>query len=293
MISSTLSLPWQEATWRWRGYNIQYAIAGAGMPVVLVHGFGAAIGHWRKNIPVLAAAGYQVWAIDLLGFGRSDKPVADYSLELWQELLTEFAQAHLTTPAVWVGNSIGGLLCLMMAANQPDLVRGAALLNAAGGLNHRAGELNPLLSLFLGGFTRLVGAPVVGKLIFNQIRRRSQIKKTLEQVYCDRAAITDDLVEMLYQPSCDPNAPYVFAKILQAPAGPSPEELLPRVEVPLLVIWGEADPWTPIKGAKIYQDQAQRLPLEFLGIPQTGHCPHDERPEVVNQGILTWLAANF
>ncbi|MDX1978357.1 MAG: alpha/beta fold hydrolase, partial [Pseudanabaenaceae cyanobacterium bins.68] len=74
MTSSTLSLPWQEAIWRWRDYDIHYAIAGSGVPLVLVHGFGAAIGHWRKNIPVLAAAGYQVWAIDLLGFGRSHKP---------------------------------------------------------------------------------------------------------------------------------------------------------------------------------------------------------------------------
>ncbi|MDX1978526.1 MAG: alpha/beta fold hydrolase, partial [Pseudanabaenaceae cyanobacterium bins.68] len=260
-----------------------------GVPLVLVHGFGAAIGHWRKNIPVLAAAGYQVWAIDLLGFGRSHKPTLDYSLELWQELLTEFAQAHISGASVWVGNSIGGLLCLMMAANQPELVRGAVLLNAAGGLNHRAGELNPLLSLILGGFTRLAGAPGIGKVIFDQIRRRSQIKKTLEQVYCDRTAITEELVEILYQPACDPNAAAVFAKILTAPAGPRPEELLPRVASPLLVIWGEADPWTPIKGAKIYQDQAGRLPLEFLGIPQAGHCPHDERPEVVNQAILTWL----
>jgi len=51
---------------------------GTGRPLVLIHGFGAAIGHWRKNI-VLAAGGYQVFALDLLGFGGSDKPPLDYT----------------------------------------------------------------------------------------------------------------------------------------------------------------------------------------------------------------------
>jgi len=62
---------------------------GTGRPLVLIHGFGA-IGHWRKNIPVLAAGGYQVFALDLLGFGGSDKPALDYTLELWEELLKDF-----------------------------------------------------------------------------------------------------------------------------------------------------------------------------------------------------------
>ncbi len=55
--------------WNWQGHNIQYTVMGKGQPLVLIHGFGASIGHWRKNIPVLADAGYQVFALDLLGFG--------------------------------------------------------------------------------------------------------------------------------------------------------------------------------------------------------------------------------
>jgi pimeloyl-ACP methyl ester carboxylesterase len=97
------AVAWTEAQWTWRDYQIQYAIAGEGIPLVLVHGFGASIGHWRKNIPVLAAAGYQVIAIDLLGFGKSDKPVIDYSLELWQEMLKDFAQQKIAQPAVFIG----------------------------------------------------------------------------------------------------------------------------------------------------------------------------------------------
>ncbi|MGI8933188.1 MAG: alpha/beta fold hydrolase, partial [Phormidesmis sp.] len=73
----------EKLIWDWRGYDIKYVVAGEGQPIVLLHGFGASIGHWRKNIPVLAAAGYRVYAIDLLGFGDSDKPALDYSLDFW------------------------------------------------------------------------------------------------------------------------------------------------------------------------------------------------------------------
>jgi pimeloyl-ACP methyl ester carboxylesterase len=176
----------------------------------------------------------------------------------------------------------------MIAADYPELCRGTVLLNAAGGLNHRSGELNPILALVMSGFTKLVGSKVAGKFIFDQVRQKSRIRNTLTQVYCDRTAITDELVEILYQPSCDPTAQQVFASIITAPAGPSPSELLPKVQCPMLVLWGEADPWTPIKGADIYKKHSENFSLTFQSIPQTGHCPHDERPEVVNAAILAW-----
>ena len=55
------------------------------------------------------------------------------------------------------------------------------------------------------------------------------------------------------------------------------------------MLWGEADPWTPIAGAQIYQQLTDTHNIEFVAIPNTGHCPHDERPEVVNPLIIHWL----
>jgi pimeloyl-ACP methyl ester carboxylesterase len=290
VVTQPLTLtPLEKLTWEWRGYSIRYTVVGTGHPLLLVHGFGASLGHWRQNMPALAAGGYRVFAIDLLGFGGSAKPALDYSLELWQELLRDFWSEHIQQPTVFIGNSIGGLLCLMMLANHPETASGGVLLNCAGGMNHRPGELNPPLRLMMAAFNSLVRSPRFGGFVFNQIRQKHRIRRTLAQVYRNRDAITDELVDMLYAPSCDDGAQKVFASVLTAPPGPSPAELLPHVRQPLLVLWGADDPWTPIAGASIYQQFAASLPLTFVSIPDTGHCPHDDRPDLVNPLILNWL----
>lgn len=290
MTSILTQSAFELQTWQWQGYSIQFTAVGTGQPLILLHGFGAAIGHWRKNIPVLAAAGYRVYALDLLGFGGSDKPDRPYTMELWQELVETFWNEKIGQPAVIIGNSIGGLLTLMLLAHAPTIAKAGILLNPAGGLNHRPEELNPFLSLVLGNFAKLVQLPGLGTWLFDRIRQKSNIRRSLRQVYCNPEAITDELVEILHRPSCDPGAQKVFAAILSAEPGPRPTELLPQIGQPLLLLWGEADPWTPIKGAKSYTESSAIVELRVL--PKTGHCPHDECPDRVNPIILDWLAAN-
>ncbi|MEB3295677.1 MAG: alpha/beta fold hydrolase [Synechococcales bacterium] len=287
MTSLLTKTPFDLQTWQWQGNSIQFTALGSGQPLMLLHGFGASIGHWRNNIPALAAAGYRVYALDLLGFGGSDKPDRPYKMELWQELVEAFWQDNIGQPTVIVGNSIGGLLTLMLLAKAPGIAKGGILLNPAGGLNHRPEELNLPLRFVLGNFAKVVQLPGIGTWLFNRIRQKSNIRRSLRQVYCNSAAVTEELVELIYRPSCDPGAQQVFAAILRAEAGPHPTELLPHIHQPLLILWGEADPWTPITGAKCYQYYHDQV--ELISLPNTGHCPHDECPDRVNTLILDWL----
>lgn len=279
-----------KLVWTWRNHKIQYTVMGSGQPLVLVHGFGASIGHWRKNIPVLANAGYQVFALDLLGFGGSDKALIDYSTNVWVELLKDFWTEHIQQPAVFIGNSIGALISLIVLAEHPEITAGGVLINSAGGLSHRGHELNPPLRIVMAAFNKFVRSQITGKLVFNRIRQKSQIRRTLYQVYRDRTAVTDELVDLIYTPACDPGAQKVFASILTAPPGPAPQELLPKIDRPLLVIWGADDPWTPITGVKIYEQAlANGKDIKIVPIPGAGHCPHDEVPDIVNSQIIDWL----
>ena len=83
----------ESSLWSWENHRIRYVAAGApgDPPLVLIHGFGASCDYYRSNIDVFAAAGYRVFAIDLLGFGGSDKPItADYSADLWTRQVLDF-----------------------------------------------------------------------------------------------------------------------------------------------------------------------------------------------------------
>jgi pimeloyl-ACP methyl ester carboxylesterase len=290
--SSSLQASLPRLWWQWRGFDLCYTVLGEGPPLLLLHGFGATHAHWRKNIPTLAAQGYRVYAIDLLGFGASEKPALDYSLELWQEIIHEFWQDQIQQPMVVVGNSIGALLSLMVLAKYPETTLGGILLNVAGSLNHRPDDFNGPLRTIMGLFTKLVQSRFIGPVLFNQVRQKRRIRNTLKQVYANAEAITDELVEMLYTPACDPKAQKVFASILTAPPGPRVSELLPNITQPLLVLWGDADPWTPIQGSRVFQEWAAGMKepnIQVVPIPSAGHCPHDECPDIVNPLIVEWL----
>lgn len=97
--------------WHWQGHEIYYVRAGQPQPdrpsLLLVHGFGASTDHWRKNIEGLQDQ-FQVWAIDLLGFGRSAKPALEYSGQLWEQQLLDFIDQVIGEKTVVAGNSLGG-----------------------------------------------------------------------------------------------------------------------------------------------------------------------------------------
>eukprot|EP00871_Galdieria_phlegrea_P002993 jgi/Galph1/3695/GphlegSOOS_G2335.1 len=265
-------------------FSINYYVEGppTGKPVILVHGFGASVGHWRKNIPKFASEGYRVYAIDLLGFGASEKPILDrYSLDLWRDLVQEFC-SDMRKDEKWIlcGNSIGALICAMVAHKNPQLTEAIVLLNCAGGLtSFRESELSfPSALVYLG--------------FFRSFRTRKNILNLLNQVYINKDAIDEYLVAILHLPSLDTGAEHVFLKTLGGPAGPSPEELLPNIKCPILVIWGEDDPWTPYRrgfhpGVR-FQDYNPNMTL--ISLPSTGHCPHDERPDQVHQVLFPWLS---
>ena len=129
--------------------------------------------------------------------------------------------------------------------------------------------------------------PLPSYLIFQNARRKSTIRKTLQRVYVDQSAVTDQLVEDIYRPSCDRGASRVFASVFKSPRGDTLDVLLEQMECPLLTIWGQGDPWmnTGDRSAK-FRQYYPTLTEHFLG---AGHCPHDESPKEVDQIIRQWM----
>ncbi|XP_057773331.1 uncharacterized protein LOC130992632 isoform X2 [Salvia miltiorrhiza] len=281
-------------TWNWRGYSIRYQYSGTSGPaLVLIHGFGANSDHWRKNLPVLAES-HRVYAIDLIGYGYSDKPDPRklqvdhfYTFETWASQLNDFCMEIVKDEVFFVCNSIGGLVGLQAAVMDPRICNGIILFNISLRMLHVKKQPwygRPLIK----SFQNLLRNTALGKFFFNAVATSQSVRNILCQCYYDTSQVTDELVKMILEPGLEPGAAEVFLEFICYSGGPLPEELLPLVKCPVLVGWGDKDPWEPIDLGRAY---AQFDSVEdFVVLPNVGHCPQDEAPHLVNPLITSFVA---
>ena len=195
---------------------------------------------WRKIIGSLR------WI--LLGFGKSAKPAPGeplpYNFETWGQQVAAFVQAVVKEPVFLVGNSIGGVVALQAATLAPDQSRGVILLDCAlRQIHDRKLDQQPLL--------RRLGRPLLKKALqnrwlvhwlFNQIAKPRIVRSALKQAYGNGDAVTDELVDLLLAPARELGAADVFWAFISNFTGPLPEDLLPHLTCPVLILWGTADP---------------------------------------------------
>jgi pimeloyl-ACP methyl ester carboxylesterase len=291
MPPSESARPW----WHFQGHPVHglslVPERPQGPAVLLVHGFGASTDHWRHNIPALARR-HEVHAIDLLGFGRSAKPAGPaYGGALWRDQLSAYVRERIGRPTVLVGNSLGGYAALAAATDLEAEAAGVVLINAAGPFSDEQAEPQGW-----GAITRrtvgaaLLRSPVLQRLLFENLRRPTTIRRTLNQVYIDRSNVDDELVESIRRPSLDPGAFGVFRTVFDIPSGQPLDELFAQLRSPLLLLWGIRDPWINAAGRRAsFQRHAPEATREV--VLEAGHCPHDEVPGPVNTALLEWLAA--
>ena len=282
-------------TWNWRGHDITYQQAGdTGAAVVLVHGFGASWGHWRKNLPVLGES-CRCYAIDLIGFGGSAKPqpgVVDYTFETWGEQLADFCREVVGGSAFLIGNSIGCIVVMQTAVEHPELTLGVAAINCSIRLLHDRKRVTLPWYRNYGSLVmqRVLGNRQIGGFFFSQIAKPKVVRKILLQAYRRPEAVTDELIDMLMKPSQEQGATEVFLAFTRYSQGPLPEDLLPRLSCPTVLLWGTEDPWEPVAMGR----ELAEIPTvdKFIPLEGLGHCPQDEAPEVVNPILLDWIEIN-
>lgn len=280
--------------WSWQGQTIRYQQAGEQGPSILcIHGFGASSDHWRKNLPDLGQD-HRIYAIDLLGFGYSAKPFPGkplfYTFETWGQQVRDFCREVIGEPVFIAANSIGCVVAMQAAVDEPDWVRGMVMLDCSLRMLHdRNRQLLPWHQQLSAPILQsMLGVPLFGKLFFKAIARPNVIRNLLQQAYGHPKAVTDELVDFLIGPAREPGAAEVFLAFVRYSQGPLPRDLLPRLSCPVLMAWGDADPWEPIdQGRKLAEYPAVE---EFIALEGVGHCPMDEAPERVNPLIRDWIA---
>ena len=242
--------------------------------MVFIHGLGASLYAWRKNLAPVMAAGYRVVALDLLGFGSSDKPAHGYTNTAYAQLVVALMDSLHLPDAVLVGHSMGGAIAAELAIASPTRVRGLVLIGAAG-----LGTREPLLF-------RVATWPVVGPLVV-ACRGRSLTGRLLRATYAYPRKVTDSDVDQYYAPVAEAGYGRALRGVLREFRFDALGGRLGAIAVPTLVLWGEEDRWIPIAAGRAMAAQLPRS--AFLSVRHAGHSVQEEAPDEVNHLLIKFL----
>jgi pimeloyl-ACP methyl ester carboxylesterase len=295
-----------HGTWTWKGHACHWRRLGdpSQPSLVLLHGFGAGSGHWRQNAQPLAAAGWCVYALDLIGFGASSQPGRQRHRPLdnrfWARQVQAFLAQVVQAPAVLVGHSLGGLVALscsvffprwvraVVAAPLPDPTLLMAAIEAGPSAPRRRPWRRRLQRLLVVSLCRLL--PL--ELVVPVLAHSPLLDLAIQAAYHQPVIGDQDLHRVMARPARRPGAVRSLRAMSMGmalrPHGATAAALLRRQQLPMLVIWGRQDRLVPLAVA----DQCRRVrpDLPVRVIDRAGHCPHDERPEQFNHHLLSWLA---
>ncbi|QGN35646.1 alpha/beta fold hydrolase [Microlunatus sp. Gsoil 973] len=270
----------------------------SGPTVLLVHGLGGSHLNWDLLAPRLTEAG-RVYALDLPGFGLSAPTGRPATVRSNLQVLTEFIEQVCRAPVILVGNSMGGLVAILLTAARPELVRSLVLLDPA----------LPAPSRVLGSpsdaWTLAVHAvPGVGERLRRSRRDRigalATLRETLQRCGVDEAALPAGLVERsiaLIERQSD------VAGVDRAHLSASRSlawtlirsrryyATMASISVPVLLIHGSRDGMVPVAAAR---STARRYPgWHYLELEGAGHLPQLQVPDTVAVRILDWLGGQL
>jgi pimeloyl-ACP methyl ester carboxylesterase len=263
--------------------NTRFWQAGdAGSAVVLVHGLGGSVENWEHNIDALAQR-HRVYALDLLGFGRTDKLPLIKDMNVLVKFLADFLDTQNIEKATLVGNSMGGALILGFALQFPQKVGKLVLVNNAG----MGRGVNIILRLF--------SVPFLGKLMMGRPSPES-VEKLLKNIYYDPALITPELIKTTFELTALPGTTRALLSATRACINICGQRAkytkmllssLGKITAPTLILWGKQDKIIPVKHAPI----AARIPGSKLYIyDKCGHAVMMERPDEFNKIVMNFLA---
>ena len=289
---------WGHQSWfQFESWRCHWRCTGAAdrPALVLLHGFGASSGHWRDNAEAIAAAGYRVYAMDLLGFGQSDQPGGRLDNRLWSRQLQCFLEQIVGKPAVVAGNSLGSLVGLTTAVFRPELVIAvaAAPLPDPTLLSPLPLRRSPWSRRWQRWLVLLVSRCLPLGLLIAVLRQNPLLRMGLASAYARGERIDRELVQLIRWPASRSTAGRALGAMVRGmalrPARATAPQLLLRLNRPLLLLWGRRDRLVPPVIAERVVQQAPAGLAELHWLDGLGHCPHDEAPETFNTALIGWL----
>lgn len=243
-----------------------------GTPILLLHGFDSSVFEFRRLLPRLAEH-QETWAVDLLGFGFTDRPLGlSFAPAAIKTHLYEFWQTLIQRPVVLVGASMGGAAAIDFALTHPECVEKLVLIDSAG---YKSG---PALGKFLA-------APIAG--LAAEILRSPKVRQRVSRTaYYDSTLASEDALLCAALHLELPRWQQALAAFTQSGGYTSFRQQLHRIQQPTLILWGEADKILGVADAVKFQQAIANSKLVW--IKECGHVPHLEKPQETADHILAF-----
>ncbi len=264
-----------------KDHTIFYAVKGKGRPLVLIHGYGAGIWVWEKQIEVLSQW-YRVYALDLIGHGFSDRPKIPYTPETYIHCLRDFMDGVEIEKATLIGNSMGGGIAWAMAILSPERVDRLILIDCV-----PPDVLRQVRNESFRMLMAIKDIPILPYLVM-AARNKNSIRQILLECISDTRLITPEVVNRQYQLSKIKGTTWIlYSTLKHAKEVLKLKDQFSLIRKPTLFIWGERDlVFPPHVGEKLHQAITGS---KFQRIEKSGHIPMWETPGDVNQAILEFL----
>ncbi|MBT9316999.1 alpha/beta fold hydrolase [Leptothoe spongobia] len=286
--------------WYWRGWRVRYTyvmpeepMAQQRTPMLLIHGFGASLEQWRSN---LGYWGQQrpVYALDMLGFGHSQKAAILLGADVWQMQVYDFWQAVIGQPVILLGHSLGALVALTATARHPEMTERLVLLTLPLARQELvAGWLDRLAR----GIEGIFATPLLLRPLFTVVRQPEFIRRVLTSIYQKPERVDDDLVVSFTQPTLERGAARTLCYLVKSRTQPefsdATADLIRQISIPILLLWGTQDKVLPTSWADqiLAESPPENPQITYQAIDGAGHCLYDEVPETLDKTIRDWLGA--
>lgn len=265
-------------------YATGFEALGRGAPVVMVHGIGggSSLFQYRLNAPAVADAGHTVYALDLLGFGRSSRPAIRSTQDLLVAQVTSFLEDVVREPAVVVANGLAAAHAIRIAAERPDLVAGLVLIAPTGyrSLNRPQDEARVRTY-------DLLANPVVGELFAGALLSPAAQEFFLLDAYQDRESLTPEVRESYDRNLRVADARWIVFSFVSGNLDQDVSELWPATTQEALLVWGSAP------GFSSYQDAEDfvlaRPDAQLLVLRDAALLPNEERADAFNAAVIGFL----
>jgi pimeloyl-ACP methyl ester carboxylesterase len=242
-------------------------------PILLLHGFDSSLMEYRRLLPQLATQ-FQTWAVDLLGFGFSERlDGLNFGAIAIKTHLYHFWQIQIQRPIVLVGASMGGATAIDFALTYPDAVSHLILIDSAG-LTQPPLSANLMFPPFDGWATAFL--------------RNLKVRQAISRAaYCNKSFASDDARTCAALHLACPRWGDALVAFTKSGGYGSFAPYLPQLTQPTLILWGERDRILGTKAAHQFQRLIPHSQLTW--IPQAGHVPHLEKPILTAEAIAPWL----